>query len=458
MSPRGVDAYKEDCEVKWTAALRAVKQKLATARPEQKAKRMQPNPTLRANTGAYRGRMLLAGAMSAIIFVGGAFGMLRHIHRSDAMLQVYQNGHYIGLVPNDHDIYTRMQRVAAGYNIALQAFPIHTDVSTTYPWQKVASLPTAAAAIEVNHRPLLYTTSVHDANRVLQRVKQSLTANVQQGQQKTVSFVEHVGIRAETVGVKNILEPDDAVDLLLHPAKQNQIAGRATSPSAQLLQQNTIQAKSAQKPLLSVRSQVTVTETKSCPYHVKYVNDASLAKGSEKVVAKGKMGTKKETVRQTYINGQQTAADVLSSVTLAKPVDEIVERGTNPGIEDGDWIWPTDIHTITSPFGWRFGGAEFHPGMDIGVPTGTPIHATNNGTVISAGWNSGGYGNWVEIDNGNGITTVFGHMSHVEVHSGELVSKGQLIGESGSTGDATGPHLHYEVRLNGTPVQPMNYV
>jgi murein DD-endopeptidase MepM/ murein hydrolase activator NlpD len=116
-------------------------------------------------------------------------------------------------------------------------------------------------------------------------------------------------------------------------------------------------------------------------------------------------------------------------------------------------IWPVS-GPITSGFGWRWG--RMHEGIDIGAPCGTPIHAAASGTVIFAGWMDG-YGNFVIVDHGGGIATAYGHQSAIYV-SGGSVSQGQVIGAVGSTGHSTGCHLHFEVRVNGTPVDPLSYL
>ena len=131
--------------------------------------------------------------------------------------------------------------------------------------------------------------------------------------------------------------------------------------------------------------------------------------------------------------------------------------GTNMAGSTMPSIWPAS-GTVTSPFGLRWGGSDFHPGMDIANDMGTPIMATANGTVTVAGWNSGGYGNMVDIDHGNGIMTRYGHASRVVVTPGQYVRRGQIIAYMGSTGFSTGPHVHYEVRVNGQAVNPINYL
>ncbi len=120
-------------------------------------------------------------------------------------------------------------------------------------------------------------------------------------------------------------------------------------------------------------------------------------------------------------------------------------------------IWPHS-GKINNEFGFRrnpFGGRsyEFHPGMDIDGERGDLVLAPANGTVIKAGW-TGGYGNMVEIDHGHGLTTRYGHMSKIELAVGDKVTRGQLIGYIGSTGRSTGPHLHYELRLNEKSINP----
>jgi murein DD-endopeptidase MepM/ murein hydrolase activator NlpD len=117
-------------------------------------------------------------------------------------------------------------------------------------------------------------------------------------------------------------------------------------------------------------------------------------------------------------------------------------------------IWPVD-GPVTSPFGYRWG--RLHAGIDIGVPYGTPIHAAAAGTVVIAAW-TGGYGNYTCIDHGGGLATCYAHQSSYAVSVGAQVSQGQVIGYVGSTGHSFGAHLHFEVRINGTPVDPLGYL
>jgi murein DD-endopeptidase MepM/ murein hydrolase activator NlpD len=122
----------------------------------------------------------------------------------------------------------------------------------------------------------------------------------------------------------------------------------------------------------------------------------------------------------------------------------------------GVFIWPLQGR-ITSPYGARRRRGSRHTGVDIATTYGTPIWAADAGEVIFAGWWDG-YGKAVVIDHGKGIATVYGHMSRLYPSVGATVAKGQTIGLEGSTGYSTGPHLHFEVRRNGKPVNPMPYL
>lgn len=126
----------------------------------------------------------------------------------------------------------------------------------------------------------------------------------------------------------------------------------------------------------------------------------------------------------------------------------------------GAMSWPCS-GPITSPFGYRthpiFGTTIFHAGIDIGVDYGTPIHAADSGVVVYSGWISG-YGNAVIIDHGGGVSTLYGHNQSLAVSEGQSVSKGSVIAYAGSTGNSTGPHCHFEVDINGSPVNPMGYL
>jgi murein DD-endopeptidase MepM/ murein hydrolase activator NlpD len=149
---------------------------------------------------------------------------------------------------------------------------------------------------------------------------------------------------------------------------------------------------------------------------------------------------------------QQASAEIAAKIRAAQSSSS---RYTTTGaVSSSGLIWPVS-GPVTSPFGWRWG--RMHEGIDIAVPTGTPIAAAASGRVVYAGWMSG-YGNLVIIDHGGGLATAYGHQSSVAVGVGQIVMQGQTIGYSDCTGHCFGPHLHFEVRVNGSPVDPLRYL
>ena len=140
--------------------------------------------------------------------------------------------------------------------------------------------------------------------------------------------------------------------------------------------------------------------------------------------------------------------------SLAKLRESLIER--NARIAATPSIWPSQ-GVITSRFGWRWGGSDWHPGIDVAADSGTPIVATADGVVVASGWN-GGYGRQVVVDHGYGITTSYAHNSENAVSVGQKVKKGQIVAYMGSTGFSTGPHVHYEVKVNGTAVNPAGFM
>jgi murein DD-endopeptidase MepM/ murein hydrolase activator NlpD len=140
--------------------------------------------------------------------------------------------------------------------------------------------------------------------------------------------------------------------------------------------------------------------------------------------------------------------------------EELKELEITSTYGGGKMGWPV-IGRVTSEFGWRShprtGVSHLHAGIDIAAPTGTPVHAAADGTVVKSEY-YGGYGNAVILDNGSGITTLYGHNSSLACSPGQVVKRGDVIAYVGSTGDSTGPHCHFEVRVGGAPQNPRNWL
>jgi len=188
---------------------------------------------------------------------------------------------------------------------------------------------------------------------------------------------------------------------------------------------------------------------------------AMLSKSEDQVVSLIKQKEQEEAAAAAKAAAEAAAAK-LAQEQAASRGGFAASSSVNTSPYSGRMLWPVPGHYMLSDtFRARFnpvnGKREFHTGIDIPAPTGSSILAAESGTVITAGWING-YGYAVIIDHGNGITTLYGHNSRLIVKAGQHVSRGDVIARAGSTGNATGPHCHFEVRINGTPVNPAPYV
>ncbi len=225
--------------------------------------------------------------------------------------------------------------------------------------------------------------------------------------------------------------------------------------------------------LLSYSLSTDIEYTQKIPYDTVTEYDDDEYTDYSETKQEGVNGKEKVVYRITYVDGVQTDSELKSVTTIEEAQDEIVVVGTKEkpdnsktysssggGSSTGTFIWPVPYtSTITSYYGERWGA--FHSGIDIsdGGVYGQSIVAADGGTVEWAGYDDSGYGNYVIIDHGNGYKTLYGHCSELYVNAGESVSQGDAIAAVGSTGDSTGPHLHFEVRTSGGErLDPMNFV
>lgn len=214
-------------------------------------------------------------------------------------------------------------------------------------------------------------------------------------------------------------------------------------------------------PFLSVQTTENVTYEEEIPCPVEEVPDGSMYQGESRVLDAGIPGTASVNASVTYLNGKEIGRDVLASETLTEPTVRRVAVGTKERpswYPNGYFIWPVQGR-INSSFGWRsiFGSYSYHGGIDIKASYGQSIKAADGGTVIFSGY-QGSFGNLVVINHGNGKVTYYGHNSSLCVSAGDKVYQGQTIAKAGSTGRSTGVHCHFEVRINGTRVNPLSYL
>lgn len=214
-------------------------------------------------------------------------------------------------------------------------------------------------------------------------------------------------------------------------------------------------------PVLSVQTVEEVTYTQSIPCPIEEVEDSSMYIGDTRVVTQGVEGEEQVNATVTYVNGQETGREVNSTTTLREATTTVMAVGTREKprtASTGSYQWPI-YGRITSYFGGRyiFGSYSYHSGIDISASYGAAVCAADGGTVTYAGYR-GSYGYLVIITHDNGTQTYYGHNSSLTVSAGDKVYKGQQIARAGSTGRSTGVHCHFEVRVNGTAVNPLSYL
>ncbi len=209
---------------------------------------------------------------------------------------------------------------------------------------------------------------------------------------------------------------------------------------------------------LTVKSVRTVVFEEAIPYSKEVVSDDSMYTYEKTVTRSGQEGTAEVTAEICLIDGMEISYLELDRETVAEPVTQLEKVGTltpPPKSPTGSFVSPVSGGTVTSPYGPRWGGT--HTGIDIATSTGTTIVSTDGGVVTFAGW-SGGYGYMVKVDHGNGYSSWYAHCSSLLVSVGQQVAQGEPIARVGSTGNSTGPHVHFEIRINGNHVNPSGYI
>lgn len=212
---------------------------------------------------------------------------------------------------------------------------------------------------------------------------------------------------------------------------------------------------SVPKPTLTVSYTTTEYREEEYSAEIQYVDNDNWYTTKQVTLQEPSNGFRKAVSEITYHNGEVYETEILKQEILMEAVPKIVERGTQI---PPTYVKPLYGGTYTSGYGWRsFRGGGYHYGIDWAVPTGTTIYASSGGTVTRAGWSSS-YGYCVYIQHPGGLETRYAHNSKLLVSVGQTVKQGQAIALSGNTGDSSGPHLHFEIRVNGKAVNPKNYL
>ena len=290
--------------------------------------------------------------------------------------------------------------------------------------------------------------------------------------------VEVIQTRVETGNVKTKEEAEKilrqpAGGVKVHEVKEGEtvseiaeIAGTTTDKILMLnpgLTPETLQigAKiniSDNTPIIAVRTKERSKEIETIDYETNKVEDANTYKGVTVVVSDGQYGEKEVDYDVYKENGIVTTKVATGENILKQPVAKQVKVGSKERpktASTGSFMNPFGAGRVTSRYGSRSRG--FHTGIDLAGSTGSPVYAADGGTVTFAGWN-GGYGKMIKIKHDNGYETYYAHLSSINVSKGSKVAKGTKIGGVGSTGNSTGPHLHFEIRINGRSVNPGSYI
>lgn len=342
---------------------------------------------------------------------------------------------------------------------------------------------TTGAIINVNNGEYRFSVATEEEGQaVLDKLKEAVLANQGDATIKSVEFLEDITVESGNVKIGDVKTPSEIVAevqagkeaVKTHTVQQGEsfwtIASNYGISVYELQQLNSdINPNRLQigqeinlnclEPLINVVVVKEITVEESIAYTTEYKETASLYRGETQVVKKGSDGKKMVTYEVKETNGATLEKNTLNEVVVSEPVTAVVNKGTKTvalSSRSGDGIlnWPMS-GKITSPYGTRKSG--FHSGIDIGGKVGTPVYAAAGGKVVLSSWYYG-YGNCILVDHGNGMKTRYAHLSGYKVKVGDTVERGQLIGLCGNTGNSTGPHLHFEVIINGSTKNPVNYL
>lgn len=429
-----------------------------------------------------------------------AIGVVSMLNYATAYEYAY-NGKTLGYVKNQDDVY-KILAIASdqlskeyGSNIDINPksdISFHRVVSVDKDIDDVdtvlkrltymQNVQSDGYGIYIDGKQYVAVTNKSAANQVINTIKAKYTQHKDQTDYEEVGFVENVKLKKVSVKLTQIRSVSSAVELIdsgvqkqetytavegdtyygicdklgitLEELKENnpQITEETLHIGEEFVVQKAVSA-------LNVKTVEKSTFAEAVPYDTEYKDSSDMYVGDSTVAQAGEDGKRVVTAKITRVNGTETARKVLKAETLRPATDQIIIRGTAERPKTaptGSFRNPLSSgYSLTSPFGYRWG--RMHEGVDMACATGTPIYAADGGTVKFAG-TSGGYGLVVTITHGNGKATVYGHCSAIDVAVGDKVYKGQKIAAVGNTGRSTGSHLHFEIQIDGTPVNPLDYI
>ncbi|GAW93103.1 peptidase M23 [Calderihabitans maritimus] len=352
--------------------------------------------------------------------------------------------------------------------------------------QKVELL-TEAYVLYIDGEKYLAVLKKDDITGILEEYKSRYLTGIDETDAvEEAGFKQQVEVKKEQVSVDTLVTPEEAREKINAPLKEAQVVKVQKGDNLWLLARRygtTVDELtrlnpdikperlypgdelviSPEKPLLDVVVNLEKTVREKIPFPTEYRKDSTMFRRERRVIRPGREGEKEVTYRIALVNGVEQNREVVAEKVIREPVSQIVKVGTKTTVSRGGRrnYGVVQGKRVSSGFGWRrnpiTGRRQFHAGVDIAASYGNGVYAYAEGKVVYAGW-AGGYGKVIFIDHGNGLETRYAHLSRIYVKVGEKVRAGQRIGAVGSTGRSTGPHLHFEVRVNGRPQSPWKYL
>ena len=475
------------------AYLRSIQRKAAY----EKSRLGQKLERLKRYSEDHKKGMLMVFAI-AMMAVMGAAGVLNYC----TAYEYSYNGQKLGLVKEKDDVLQITDLVQGALTeeknmkividakdditfhrkLALDESQIDNSEQVLKRLTYMGDLKVKAIGIYVDGKKIGAVQDRKTAEKALKDVADKYTKQGDNIEVESVRFLEKVDIKTANTDLEDLHSEEEMVDLLCTSGEKETVhkvvAGDTLHSIAkkydvwedQLLADNKgINSKKLevgsniivkqQAPVLTYEVVEKITYDKVIEHKVEEQKSADIYEGMTETQQAGSDGLSEITARVTLQNGKKVVEEDLVTTVKEEPVTEVVLVGTKerpPTVGSGKYIWPLkDSFTQTSGFGSRWG--RQHKGIDLAVSVGTTVYAADGGTVVEAQY-SGSYGNVVMIDHQNGQETRYAHNSKLLVKKGDKVYQGQPIAKSGNTGRSTGPHVHFEIRFNGEPRNPLNYL
>ncbi|MBC2725474.1 peptidoglycan DD-metalloendopeptidase family protein [Desulfosporosinus sp.] len=445
---------------------------------------------------SWKSPRIIGGSIVLMLLMGSG---LVYLNSTTSAVYIVVNGEKIGLVANEAQAEEMINQILSekGAPLGIEA---KTHDGITYSSVRIKnadfrmlskedlaediSYYVDGVMLTVNKEPIFVLAKAEDGDKLLNDLKEYYAQPSDKNLVSSVEFEDEVETQPVEVPIEQAISYEQALEKLKQGnlqkveytiqendswwliARKNDMMTKEVLASNPGTNEDTILKPGEKivlekvKPYLNVVSEGIRTETETIPFDVITEQDSSLSSGQTKVKQPGSDGQKEVQYAYVQKNGKIVSQTVKDEKVLKEAVSQVIKKGPQrvtvaysrgSGSTASGLSWPLR-RGITSYYGYR--GSDFHTGIDIDGDQGEPYVAAGAGKVVSAGW-AGNYGRTIVIDHGNGVMTRYAHSTKLLVSVGESVSKGQRIGLVGSTGRSTGSHLHFEVIINGSTVNPL---